>query len=260
MLLFMCLLVNFCARGYDLKIFSSILAFFMGVNVCMVVYETLESIKPVKISIALLAIAGFVHSLTQTGLEPGGFMLTAPRLGMLISLALILNWNVSKKLSLALVIMAVAIKEVASVAILAILINNVWVYLAMLCFCGALHKQVWRSIELRLETWTNCLPIAKSVHGVGFGVFPFKGVSVSGYDQQIYSTFLKTFFGIGYSFVGWLVFVIKKIRFNKQLIALGALCCIEYPLEVTRLWFVFAVTLAIILIEKGEHSVKDSKN
>ena len=133
------------------------------------------------------------------------------------------------------------------------------VLLCSVVFLAIIHKHIIQALTFRFNMSYKPVLTAffdRPLIGFGLGVRPIPELEVMGnsYLQFIIGVGLAGLLWFGYAFKG----IYKKIKNNVEsvaLISLAVIMLVEYPCEITRLWFLILATITMFLIKTEEKCV-----
>ena len=115
-----------------------------------------------------------------------------------------------------------------------------------------LHKHIWASLVLRFNnTWKPGLEYFFDRPLIGYGL----GAKVGDTFGIISTSYIQFLLGVGILGLVWLGYLFKKLKFDdsRESIALFSLLVVmffEYPIELTRCWYLIIAIIVMFLLKK----------
>jgi len=122
-----------------------------------------------------------------------------------------------------------------------------------LLFCILIRQHLFGSLAFRFNiAWQPVLKVfsGRPLLGLGLGN-KVEGIEVIG------SSFLQMIISLGIASIVWLYYIFKYFwrEFNIPLINLLLIMCIEYPIEIPRLWYLIIAIILFSVIKKEKEAV-----
>lgn len=272
--------VNLALSSFNEIVTSAFLNLFYGILAVFIIVRYVKDIRGcLRFAIYAAILNALVFVVQMWGfspiiedLEDGGIMGNAPRLVNYFSILLPLIVAYSWPLTALVLLIGLVAKELTIVAIMAALLFlsraipgwvKAFAGLAVLCAMVCFKTQILRAVSVRWEIWKPTLEAIfdRPLLGYGLGMFPHVSDQVipGRYKSDfVFNSYLQFLFGAGVAGAGWLVYFLRQVlscplNLSTQcLIALGLLACVEYPLEIPRLWLTLSALAAYWFIENTE--------
>ncbi len=262
-------IVNLFIHTFSPTVLHTSMNLFLGIVGFCIVYaywDDKQSLKKVILLAALINLCLFIFQ--KIGINPvfdkmpykgqeGAFLGNQPRLMTYFALVTpLLNlWL----LPLSLILGLFTKQYVIFIPIAVCLIirsksfkNRVYIGVLAVLSMAVAYKHIWSSLSFRFNlSWLPALKLffERPLIGYGLGVGPVPGIEVLG------NSYLQFIIGVGIIGLVWFGYAIKTCR--KQILSSAALLSlllimsIEYPIEITRLWYLIMAIVVMALI-KGE--------
>ena len=266
--------------SYTLNIFLALMALSIIVNYASPLDKFRKWIigaVAINIIVFIAQKFGFSPIIQNPQGEPGGILGNAPRFIDYLTLTLAVVCSYSLWFIIPLLIISLIVKEYTLLGIAVIYLflkikNKVFrISLVGTSFIGMilLHKQIIFSlVNVRWLVWKPTIEaIFQNPLGYGLGLFPqlsSQFIKTNGYQVEFVSnSYLEFIFGAGLLELALIFWGVNKFikRFDLSIEALSVLSilllsCLEYPLEIPKLWFtIIALTGFYIIKQKGANDV-----
>jgi hypothetical protein len=224
----------------------------------------------INISVALMQKAGFSPVLDTTPeSHPGGLMGNSPRLSTYLAAILPIMWDISIPMFLACVGISLAgDPQCAIIGVAAVVVfcrvRNVYMRgsLIVLAVAGAvfLREHILESLRIRFDVWGKFLKLffKAPLRGFGLGTIPGRERVVS-VDYAIHSSVLQFVFGSGIFGALYVIGLMNELKtrigrdpLSLSMVAIALLSIIEYPFEITRMWFTMASLIGLFIVKSQE--------
>lgn len=192
----------------------------------------------------------------------GAFLGNAPRLGTYFALIIPFMYVLSLPLA---IIVSLLIGQYVMLIPIAILLytrdkSRGWKLLIggfSLASIFILHKHIWFSLVLRFNnTWKPGLTYFFDRLLIGYGL----GAKVGDTFGIISTSYIQFLLGAGILGLVWLGYLFKKLKFDdsRESIALFSLLVImffEYPVELTRCWYLIIAIIVMYLLKQDKELI-----